>query len=190
MKKLSILLLCLLLLLPAVSLGEAGTRIVEFDDFTLTVSESDLLLTGEDAGIENLFKVFPHHDAEAAAHPNIIARWTEQDLSGMNDTEAIDFCYGDMQAAIQSLTAQNLTVSNEQMLRAELDEETGAITVLYSLDVDTAALGQDMTMTVYMGCRYVPLGEKGTYYFTLGCSSAEEAKALLAYLDNSLVIRK
>jgi len=189
-KKLLVLLLSLLLLLPAVSLGEGETRSVEFDDFVLTVSSNDLLQTGEEAGSSNLFVLFPDYDEAADSHPNILARWTAQTINAMSDAEVLDFCNGDMQSGIDSMTAAGVTVTNEQLHRAERDGETGAITVLYTLDIDVAALGLDMKTTVCMGVRYVPLGEKGTYYFTIGCETLEEAETLLACLDRNMTIKK
>lgn len=121
MKRMIALLLGLLLVFPAVSLSEDEARTVEFEDFTLVVGANDLLLTGDEAGSANIFKVFPNDDENAATHPNIIAWWTERVIGDLSDAE---------------------------------------------------------------------VAGKGTYYFTVGCSTQEEAEALFSYLDTHLIIKK
>lgn len=190
MRKMIALLLSLLLLLPAVSVGEAERRAVEFEDFIIAVSERDLLQMGEETGSSSLFQLFPDYDATAASHPNIIATWVPGALDGLNDEQVLEFGNGVMQAAAQNLKANNIVVTNEEMLRIDRDEENGAITVLFTLEVDAAALGVDAKMDVYMGSRYVPLGEKGCYSFTVGCESVEEAEMMFDYLDRYLTIKK
>lgn len=190
MKKLFAFLLCLMLLLPVVSLSETERHAVEFDDFIITVSDRDLLQMGEETGSSSLFQLFPDYDVAAVSHPNIIATWIPSALDGLNDEQVLAFGNGVMQAAAQNLTANNIVVTNEKMLRIDHDEENGVITVLFTLEVDATALGVDATMDVYMGSRYVPLGEKGCYSFTVGCESVEEAEMLFDYLDRYLTIKK
>ena len=111
-------------------------------------------------------------------------------MGDLSDEEVLAFCSSVVHAGIRSLTAAGVSATNEQLLRAERDAETGAITVLFTLDADVAALGLDMQMTVCMGCRYIPFGEKGCCSFTLGCETVEEAEILIAYMDKNLYIRE
>jgi len=190
MKNLCSLLLSLLLLLPAVVMGEAELRPVEFEDFIIIVGEGDLLQLGEETGSSSIFQLFPDYDVAAVSHPNIIATWIPSALDVRNDEQVLEFGKGVMQAAAQNLTANNIVVTNEKMLRIDREEENGVITVLFTLEVDVAALGMDAKMDVYMGSRYYSLGEKGCYSFTVGCESAEEAEMLFDYLDRNLTIKK
>lgn len=190
MRKMIALLLCLLLLLSAGSLGEAERRAVEFEDFTIAVGEQDLLQLGEEIGSSSIFRLFPAYDAAAVSHPNIIATWVPSPLDGLTNEQVLAFGNGVMQAAAQNLTANNIVVINEEMLRSDRNEADGAITVLFTLEVDAATLGVDAKMNVYMDSRYVPMGEKGCYSFTVGCESVEEAEMLFDYLDRHLTIKK
>lgn len=190
MKKWIALLLVLLLLLSAACLGEEERRIVEFDDFCIAVSDRDLLQLEEETGSTSLFRLFPDYDAATVSHPNIIAAWAPGILGDLSDEEVLVFCNSIMQVGIQSLTAEGVAVTNEQLLRAEQDAKTSAITVLFTLDADVTALGLDMRMTVCMGCRYIPFGEKGCCSFTLGCETVEEAEMLIAYMDKNLTIKQ
>ena len=180
----------MLLLLPSACLGEEERRIVEFDDFCIEVSERDLLQQGEAVGLDTLFRLFPDYDEAAASHPNIIAAWVPGILYEVRDEDLLVFCSSVVHAGIRSLTAAGVSVTNEQLLRAERDAETGAITVLFTLDVDVATLGLGGQMTLCMGWRYIPFGEKGCCSFTLGCETVEEAEMLIAYMDKNLYIRE
>lgn len=190
MKKLSALLMLLLLLLPAVSLGEEGIRIVEFEDFRIAVSERDLLWLGEETGSSNILQLFPDYDEAAATHPNIIAAWTPEALPAFSDEQVPAFCSSLMQSGIQQLTAEGVVVTDAQLLRADWAADTGAITVLFTLDADVAALGLEMKMMVCMGCRYFSREGKGCYSFTVGCTTPEEAEMLFAYLDENLTMKE
>ena len=111
-------------------------------------------------------------------------------LGDLSDEEVLAFCNSIMQVGIQSLTAEGVAVTNEQLLRAEQDAKIVAITVLFTLDVDVATLGLGGQMTLCMGWRYIPFGEKGCCSFTLGCEMMEEAEMLIAYMDKNLYIRE
>lgn len=186
MKKWIVLLLSLLLLLPAAAQGETGARAVEFEDFIIHVGENDLLQMGE-AGAASLFQLFPDYDEAAQGHPNLIASVAPAAMSVLTEEEAVFFAENVMQAVMQSLTGEGITV---QLLRGDLDAETGAVTVLFALVVDASELGAEQTMQVYMGCRYYPVDDERSLSFTVGCTTQEEAEMLFAYLDQNLVIKK
>ncbi|MBE5814866.1 MAG: hypothetical protein E7320_06620 [Clostridiales bacterium] len=189
MKKWIVLLLSLLLLLPAAAQGETGARAVEFEDFIIHVGENDLLQMGE-AGAASLFQLFPDYDEAAQGHPNLSASLAPAAISVLTEEEAAFFAENVMQAGMQSLTGEGITVAGQQLLRGDLDAETGAVTVLFTLVVDASALGVEQTMQVYMGCRYYPVGDERSLSFTVGCTTPEEAEMLFAYLDQNLVIKK
>lgn len=190
MKSLIALLLSLVLLFPAASLGAGEDHLVEFDDFTLIVGSDDLLLMDEETRDTKLFELFPNANKEVTTHSNIIASWIDLDMSQFSDEQVAELCNNVLQSGVQSLTAEQIVVTNEQQLIAERDEETGTITMLFSLNVDTSAWGMDMKLSIYMGERYIPLGEKGTYRFTVSGATLEEMEMMFAYLDKNLMIKE
>lgn len=188
MKKILALLLSLMLLLPAIALGEAASNpdvyAVEFDDFTITLNATDALQKGEKANGQVLFMLYPDYDETATMHPTINGVWTSEDVSDMGNVTPTDFGNLVLQQSVQGLAAQGVAVSNEALLAAERDEETGSMTLIMSYDADYTAVGLDLKVTLYMMQLYVPLGgDTGSYIFTLTGSSMEDVDALLNKLD-------
>lgn len=188
MKKILALLLSLMLLLPAIALGEAASNpdvyAVEFDDFTITLNATDALQKGEKANGQVLFMLYPDYDETSTMHPNINGVWTSEDVSDMGNVTPTDFGNLVLQQSVQGLAAQGVAVSNEALLAAERDEETGSMTLIMSYDADYTAVGLDLKVTLYMMQLYVPLGgDTGSYIFTLTGSSMEDVDALLNKLD-------
>lgn len=188
MKKILALLLSLMLLLPAIALGEAASNpdvyAVEFDDFTITLNATDALQKGEKANGQVLFMLYPDYDETSTMHPNINGVWTSEDVSNMGNVTPTDFGNLVLQQSVQGLAAQGVAVSNEALLAAERDEETGSMTLIMSYDADYTAVGLDLKVTLYMMQLYVPLGgDTGSYIFTLTGSSMEDVDALLNKLD-------
>ncbi|MBP3454568.1 MAG: hypothetical protein J6M20_12785 [Clostridia bacterium] len=188
MKKILALLLSLMLLLPAIALGEAASNpdayAVEFDDFTITMNATDALQKGEKANGQVLFMLYPDYDETATMHSNINAVWTSEDVSALGEIDATTFGNLVLTQSAQGLAAQGVAVSNEALLIAERDEETGSMTLIMSYDADYTAAGLDLKATLYMVQLYVPMGgDAGSYIFTLTGSSMEEVDALLNKLD-------
>lgn len=188
MKKILALLLSLMLLLPAIALGEAASNpdvyAVEFDDFTITLNATDALQKGEKANGQVLFMLYPDYDETSTMHPNINGVWTSEDVSDMGNVTPTDFGNLVLQQSVQGLAAQGVAVSNEALLAAERDEETDSMTLIMSYDADYTAVGLDLKVTLYMMQLYVPLGgDTGSYIFTLTGSSMEDVDALLNKLD-------
>ena len=188
MKKILALLLSLMLLLPAIALGEAASNpdayAVEFDDFTITLNATDALQKGEKVNGQVLFMLYPDYDETATMHPNINGVWTSEDVSNMGNVTPTDFGNLVLQQSVQGLAAQGVAVSNEALLTAERDEETGSMTLIMSYDADYSGAGLDLKVTLYMVQLYVPLGgDAGSYIFTLTGSSMEDVDALLNKLD-------
>lgn len=188
MKKILALLLSLMLLLPAIALGEAASNpdvyAVEFDDFTITLNATDALQKGEKSNGQVLFMLYPDYDETSTMHPNINGVWTSEDVSDMGNVTPTDFGNLVLQQSVQGLAAQGVAVSNEALLAAERDEETGSMTLIMSYDADYTAVGLDLKVTLYMMQLYVPLGgDTGSYIFTLTGSSMEDVDALLNKLD-------
>ncbi len=188
MKKILALLLSLMLLLPAIALGEAASNpdvyTVEFDDFYLTVNATDAVQKGEKANGGIVMMLYPDYDETAMMHPNINAVWTSEDVSAMGDIDATDFGNLVLTQSAQGLAAQGIAVANETLLAAERDEETGSMTLIMAMDADYTAVGLDLKVTLYMAQIYVPMGgEAGSYIFTLTGSSMEDVDALLDKLD-------
>lgn len=188
MKKILALLLSLMLLLPAIALGEAASNpdayAVEFDDFTITLNATDALQKGEKANGQVLFMLYPDYDETSTMHSNINGVWTSEDVSALGEIDATTFGNLVLTQSAQGLAAQGVAVSNEALLIAERDEETGSMTLIMSYDADYTAAGLDLKATLYMVQLYVPMGgEAGSYIFTLTGSSMEEVDALLNKLD-------
>lgn len=188
MKKILALLLSLMLLLPAIALGEAASDpnlyVVDFDDFTITLNATDAIQKGEKTNGQVLFMLYPDYDETVMMHPNINAVWTSEDVSQMGNVTPTDFGNLVLQQSAQGLAAQGIAVANEALLAAERDEETGSMTLIMSYDADYTGVGVDLKVTLYMVQLYVPMGgETGSYIFTLTGSSMEDVDALLDKLD-------
>ena len=188
MKKILALLLSLMLLLPAIALGEAASNpdayAVEFDDFTITLNATDALQKGEKVNGQVLFMLYPDYDETATMHPNINGVWTSEDVRNMGNVTPADFGNLVLQQSVQGLAAQGIAVANELLLSAERNEATGHMTLIMSYDADYTAVGLDLKATLYMVQIYVPLGgDAGSYIFTLTGSSMEDVDALLNKLD-------
>lgn len=188
MKKILALLLSLMFLLPAIALGEAASDpdvyTVTFDDFSITLNATDILQKGEKAEGTVLFMLYPDYDETATMHPNINAVWSASDVSELGSMDMN--VYGNMvlQQSSQGLAAQNIVVTNEALLTAEHDAETGATTLIMSMEADYTALGIDLQTPLYMVQIYLPLGgEAGSYIFTLTANSLEAVQVLMDKLD-------
>lgn len=189
MKKILALLLSLMLLLPAIALGEAASDpevyTVEFDDFYLTVNATDAVQKGEKVEGSILMMLYPDYDETAIMHPNINAVWTSSDVSEMGDVDATTFGNLVLTQSAQGLIAQGVAVTNETLLAAERDEEAGTMTLIMSMDADYTAVGVDLKTPLYMVQIYMPMGgDAGSYIFTLTGASMDEVDALLAKLDS------
>lgn len=189
MKKLLALLLSLLLLLPAVSLGESETYTVDFDDFILTVSSDDIIQKGQKTEGGVVFMLYPNYDEAAISHPNISSAWTAEGLDGVTTVTAPIFGAQVLQGIVDNLAAQNVIISNSQVLDAQFDEETGSLTLVFAMDADYSGMGVDVQLAMYMVQVYIPLGEKGTYVFAITSDTMEGADALLTYLGDNLAFK-
>lgn len=186
MKKLLALLLSLMLLLPAVSLGEAAIDACteEFDDFYLTYTSLDILQKGEKTEGGILFVLFPAYSEADTFHNNINAVWTAENVVDLGGYTVEDFAAAVITNAANGLAAQNIAATNAQLLGAQQDAETGAITVLYSMDMDYSASGVDLVLNpLYQLQLYCPAGELGSYVFTISSTSLEDAEIMLNYIN-------
>ena len=188
MKKILALLLSLMLLLPVIALGEAASNpdayAVEFDDFIITLNATDALQKGEKANGQVLFMLYPDYDETSTMHSNINGVWTSEDVSAMGNVSPTDFGNLVLTQSAQGLIAQGVAVTNETLLTAERDEETGTMTLIMSMDADYTAVNVDLKTALYMVQLYVPMGgDAGSYIFTLTGSSMEDVDALLNKLD-------
>lgn len=190
MKKLIALLLTLALLLPAVSLGESETYTVDFDDFILTVSSDDIIQKGTKTEGGVVFMLYPDYDETSTSHPNISSAWTAEGLDGIDATTAPLFGAQVLQGIVDGLSAQNIVVTNNQLLDAQLDEETGSLTLAFAMDADYSGMGVDVQLAMYMVQVYIPLGEKGTYVFAITSDTMEGADAMLTYLGDNLAFKE
>jgi len=190
MKKLIALLLTMMLLLPAVSLGESETYTVDFDDFILTVSSDDIIQKGQKTEGGVVFMLYPAYDETAVSHPNISSAWTAESLEGIDDATAPLFGAQVLQSIVDGLSAQNIAVTNDQLLDAQFDEETGSLTLAFAMDADYSGMGVDVQLAMYMVQVYIPLGEKGTYVFAITNDTMEGADAMLTYLGDNLSFKE
>lgn len=187
MKKILALFLSLMLLLPAISLGEAASDpdlyVVDFEDFTIALNATDALQKGEKVNGQVLFMLYPDYDETAIMHPNINGVWTSEDVSDMGNVTPTDFGNLVLQQSTQGLAAQGIGIANEALLAADRDAETGAMTLVMSYDADYTSVGVDLKTSLYIVQIYVPLGEAGSYIFTLTASSMDGVDALLDKLN-------
>lgn len=187
MKKLIALLLCLMLCLPVVALGEAASNpdvyTVDLGDFTITLNAADILQKGEKAEGSIMFLLFPAYDETNTFHNNLNCSWTAADLSNLEGYDAQTYGELVLKQAISQLESQGIAASNAQLLTAEHDDETGSTTLITSMGMDYSGAGIDLQMTLFQIQIYVPAGEDGTYLFTISADTLDNAASLLTYLD-------
>lgn len=188
MKKILALILSLMLLLPAIALGEAASNpdqyTVEFEDFTITVNAEDILQKGEKAEQQILFMLFPKYDETSSYHANINALWTAEDLGELGTIGAQTFGEMVLSQSQEQLSSQGIAASNAQLISAEFDEETRTTVLITSMDADYTGAGIDLKMNLCQMQMYIPMGDIGSYIFTLSADSLEGLDELLKYMDN------
>lgn len=188
MKKILAVLLSLMLLLPAVSLGEAAevvdTYPVEFDDFTLYVTSYDIIQkapTKEEGQL--LFLLYPNYDETAVVFNNINGTWSsENTLADLPEFDVNKFAQEQADFVAAQLTASGITASNSELHYAQKDDN-GVIVLAYSADVDYTGAGIDLVTTLYQAQYYKCMGEKGTYVFTVTAYHPDDLKELFSYLE-------
>jgi len=188
MKKILAFLLALMLLLPAISLGEAAEDVdiypIEFDDFTLYATSYDAIQKA--AAKENgqlLFLLYPNYDETAMLHNNINSIWISDNLlPSLPDLDINAFAQETLVSINQQLNDAGLAATNSQVISAEKDD-AGVILIVFSNDVDYSAAGIDLQATLYQAQYYICLGEKGTYFFTLTAYNPDELAAMFSYVE-------
>ena len=173
MKKLTALLLTLMLLLGCVSaLAETATETawmtLEFDDFTIEIPED---IAGETAdSIEDgaVFMIlYPNYDENASFATNINFVWS----SAVQDLSAVDAATVGQQIMTTAYAQYNeygITTANETLVSAAMDEVGGkpALSLMYSADCDYTALGGTQ-LTLYTVQAIVSDAAFGTYTITV-----------------------
>lgn len=187
MKKILALILSLMLLLPVVAMGEAASGLdtypVDLGDFSITVTSADIIQKGEKAEGVLLFQLLPSYDESSMFHNNLNGTWTASDLSIIGEIGAETYGNLVLEQSTQQLANQGIAVTNAQLVAAQFDENNLSTSLIVSMDVDYTAVGVDLVMTLYQLQMYVPVGEAGSYIFTISADSLENAEALMSYLD-------
>lgn len=179
MKKALSLLLVIALLLPVAALAE---QTVDLGFGTLTVDDGDLVMLGEKAENVLLVAIYPAYRETDAFHDSINVTWTAGTLTGL-DGDPGEFGMNAAAAGVQGVQAENIAVSNAMLLDAALDPEEGSAVVIYCLDADYTARGQDLQLTLYYCQLFLTSEDEGTYVVTATAGSVEGMDLLMAYID-------
>ena len=187
MKKILVLFLSLMLLMPVTVLGEVASGLdtypVNLGDFSITVTSADIIQKGEKAEGVLLFQLFPAYDENSMFHSNINGTWTAEDLSIIGEIGAETYGNVVLEQTSQQLASQGIAVSNTQLLYAEFDEETQSTSLIVSMDVDYTAVGVDLVMTLYQVQMYIPFGDGSSYIFTISSDTLENTETMMSYLE-------
>ena len=183
MKKLFAVLLSLMLLLPALAVGESGST-VDFGDFTLTVQPGDYLEQDVKADGNVMFTLLPDYDENNSFHPNVNCTWTAEALSSMDDAQAQEFAQSVLTNTAAALEDMGVVVTDPMVLSAAYDADSFSYTLIQSMAVDYAPAGVDLQMElVQMQMYFCPGTFDGTYIFTFTASGIDKLLVLMNYLD-------
>ena len=186
MKKLLALLLCAALCLPVLALAEttADTYTVDFEDFTLTLTEYDLIQRAPTkVSDELLAMVYVNYDESKTAQDNFNIVWCNYDgNSSLSFFPSVNE-YGSalLDSNVKALKAAGFGVSNDMLLYAQAEGPIAAF--MYTYDVDYSALGLDLILTQYQMQVTYTLSNDSSYIFTFTSGTMEGLEALTAYMD-------
>ena len=186
MKKLLALLLCAILCLPVLALAEPAvdTYTVDFDDFTLTLTEYDVIQRAPTkVSDELLAMIYVNYDENNATHDNLNIVWCDYDNTSSIATFPSAEAYGEelLKANVAAMESVGFTVSNEKLLHARAEGPIAAFT--YVTEVDYSALGLDLVLTQYQMQVFYTLDDNNSYVFTFSSATLEGLEALAAYMD-------
>lgn len=180
MKKITALLLALLLLLPTMAMAE----ILEFDDFTLEIKDGDLYELGTKTEGDLLFILYPAYDPNATFYPNINCTWVDDSIADtLKTTTAMEMAEVLLSNAMTGYAQQGIVATNGKVVNAEGNEEHGYLITYTTTDVDYSGLGVDLQCTLHQLQAFMPLGGNGTYIFTFTATSEEILAGLTEYID-------
>lgn len=185
MKKILSLVLCLMMLLPIVALGESEYVTMDIGDYTMDVLPTDICLTGAKTDGGQMFQMFVNYDEAANFHPNMVGAWMSQDMGPIFDLGAItpaDFAGMMLEQAVGQLKTQGIVVNGSELLDASYAD--GVMVLTFSMDVDYTGAGVDLVMTLVQRQIYVMRGEAGTYLFNLGSDSVEAVDDMMVYYNS------
>lgn len=195
MKKLLMLLLCLLLLLtgctpetpdaqptaaPTDDLG-LETRAIDFGDFVMTAFNVDAVDMRSKSDGEVWAILYPLYMESAPFHDTITVVWYQDDLTETVDAMGVEV-YAEMllRQNMAQYNAQGIAATNARLASARYEE--GQMAMAYSMDMDYSGAGTDLQVTMWQMQHYVLGGEDGTYVFTLTADSLEDLQLLTYYL--------
>lgn len=186
MKKLLALLLCAMLCLPVLALAEPAvdTYTVDFDDFTLTLTEYDAIQRAPTkVSDELLAMVYVNYDESNATHDNFNIVWCDYDNTSSIATFPSAEAYGNalLAANVKALKDAGFSVSNEKLLNARAEGPIAAF--MYVTDVDYSALGLDLVLSQYQMQVFYTLDANNSYVFTFSSATLEGLEALANYMD-------
>lgn len=186
MKKLLALLLCAMLCLPVLALAEPAvdTYTVDFDDFTLTLTEYDVIQRAPTkVNGELLALIYVDYDESNATHDNFNIVWCDYDNTSSIATFPSAEAYGEelLKANVAAMESVGFTVSNAKLLHARAEGPIAAFTTV--IDVDYSALGVDLVLTQYQMQVFYTLDDNNSYVFTFSSATLEGLEALANYMD-------
>lgn len=186
MKKLLALLLCAALCLPVLALAETAveTYTVDFEDFTLTLTEYDIIQRAPTkVSDELLAMIYVNYDESKTAQDNFNVVWCNYDNTSSISSYASVDDYGNalLTSNVNALKAAGFGISNEKLLHARAEGPLAAFMTVY--DVDYSALGLDLVLTQYQMQVTYTLSADSSYIFTFTSATMEGLEALTAYMD-------
>lgn len=188
MKKLISLLLCLLLCLPAVALGETTEPMKElwttdFGTFTMGIADGDQYQVAEGQTSNVLHAIiYVDYDPTALTQDNITVIWTTDNIpSEINMVGGME-AYGELvlKNAEPQYTSMGIKMLDAKVVDATFNGNTGWI--LTSCMMDYTGAGIDLVTPLYQMQMFFCDVQGGHYLFTLTSTSYEGISDLTTYI--------
>lgn len=187
MRKITALILSLIMLLTATAFAEAAWVEMDLGDFTISIPEDILGTIEEEITPEVTFATFyEDYDETKPFTKNLGIVFTAEVLD-LNAATAEEYAQAISSSAAAQFSAIGIESTAPTVLQADFDQQDGkdALFVLFSTDLDYTNAGVDLQMTMYTIQMIVPdEAFGGSYIFTISTDNLEETDILIKVADS------
>lgn len=183
MKKLLSLILCLMMLLPAMAMAEAEVvpelYTIDFGYFTMDLGAADYYQIAAERQDNTAYAiVYPNYDQTNPNPSNINVVWSSDNFSlQVKLFGASLYAQSMLQSTSNLYQSMGYTMSNSQIHSATLEGDVFSTMFSYDLSAGT------QTLSMYQLQNYYFCGDEGVYAFTITATSMEELESLTPYFD-------
>ena len=182
MKKLLSLLL-ILALLPCAALADT---VIDVGAFQVCIPESAYVVTHDKIANSVIANIIPDPNSPSGVYANINVTWGLASKADITFT-ASEYAEFVLNETLAGLTAENIAVSNAQVLASELDQDEGYIFLYFSFDADYTGMGVNLVTTLYMVQESLCVDGDGMYTITFTADSADGVANLMQYFENCMI---